>query len=191
LLVAGSLNDPRLGATIGQAEASLAIEMRNRSVADDTRFTQFYTEYWPRLLVALAAVLPSAEDPADVAQEAFARAYQHWDQVSGLARPDGWLFVTAYREASSIRRRVRVRRRRLPLWSAQLSDSPAAEELSLAHLLVALPERQRAALLLHYHYGLPTSEIARSLHCTQGTVKSLLHRGRAALRVTIEEEASA
>jgi RNA polymerase sigma-70 factor (ECF subfamily) len=165
--------------------------MKDRSSRqDDSGFTMFYSQYWQRLIVALTAVLPAEEDPADVAQEAFARAYQHWEHVSRLDRPDGWLFVTAYREASSIRRRIRVRRGTHPLGATPMPDSPAAE-LSLAYLLVGVPERQRAALLLHYHYGLRVSEIARCLRCTQGTVKSLLHRGRATLREMIEEETSA
>jgi len=52
--------------------------------------------------------------------------------------------------------------------------------------LRTLPERQRAALLLRGVYGLSTRETAQALHCREGTVKSLLARGRAALAASLE-----
>ena len=51
-----------------------------------------------------------------------------------------------------------------------------------------LSERQRAALLLRAIYGLSTKETARALRCREGTVKSLLARGRTALAVSLTED---
>ncbi|MBK8267484.1 MAG: hypothetical protein IPK83_03945 [Planctomycetes bacterium] len=42
-------------------------------------------------------------------------------------------------------------------------------------------------LALHYLEGLPIAEIAVSLGCREGTVKSRLARGRDALRERLEE----
>src|SRR6187200_1214019 len=61
-------------------------------------------------------------------------------------------------------------------------DPPSAapdEDLagSLA-LLDGLPARQRAALTLRYVHDLPDAAIARALRCREGTVRSLLSRGR-------------
>jgi RNA polymerase sigma-70 factor (ECF subfamily) len=49
-------------------------------------------------------------------------------------------------------------------------------------LLDGLPARQRAALTLRYVHDLPDDAIARALRCRPGTVRSLLSRGREALR---------
>jgi DNA-directed RNA polymerase specialized sigma24 family protein len=49
-------------------------------------------------------------------------------------------------------------------------------------LLAGLPPTQRAALTLRYVHDLTDDEIADALGCRPGTVRSLLSRGRAALR---------
>jgi RNA polymerase sigma factor (sigma-70 family) len=49
-------------------------------------------------------------------------------------------------------------------------------------LLRTLPERQRAALVLRYFHDLPDEDIAVALGCREGTVRSLISRGLAALR---------
>jgi RNA polymerase sigma factor (sigma-70 family) len=51
-------------------------------------------------------------------------------------------------------------------------------------LLRQLPERQRAALVLRYFHDLPDEDIASTLDCRVGTVRSLISRGLAALRAT-------
>ena len=55
-------------------------------------------------------------------------------------------------------------------------------------LLDGLPARQRAALTLRYVHDLPDAAIARALRCRPGTVRSLLSRGREAVRAGMEHE---
>ncbi len=52
----------------------------------------------------------------------------------------------------------------------------------LARSLAALPPRQRAVLVLRYWGDLSEAEIAATLGCTSGTVKSQASRGLARLR---------
>ncbi|HET7489614.1 MAG TPA: sigma-70 family RNA polymerase sigma factor [Acidimicrobiales bacterium] len=52
--------------------------------------------------------------------------------------------------------------------------------------LAGLSARHRAALVLKFYADLPEAEIAEALGCRPGTVKSLLHRGLAALKEKIE-----
>ena len=49
-----------------------------------------------------------------------------------------------------------------------------------------LPWGQRTALILRYYEDLSEAEIARAMGCRPGTVKSHLHRARAAVRREIE-----
>jgi RNA polymerase sigma-70 factor (ECF subfamily) len=49
----------------------------------------------------------------------------------------------------------------------------------------ALPEKQRAAVLLHKYHGLDYDEIARILECTVPALKSLLFRAYEVLRVEL------
>jgi RNA polymerase sigma-70 factor, ECF subfamily len=143
---------------------------------------EFYQAYWPRLVAALAWALPEGEDPEDTAQEAFARAYHHWPVVRTYDRPDAWLFVTAYRLATSLRKRMATRIRHREPDAAPMKD--LLERSYLSELLQSLTPRQRAALLLRHYYGLSTKETASAMRCPEGTVKSLVQRGLAALRET-------
>jgi DNA-directed RNA polymerase specialized sigma24 family protein len=51
-----------------------------------------------------------------------------------------------------------------------------------------MPARQRAALTLRYVHDLPDTAIARALKCRPGTVRSLLSRGRDAVRAAVEAD---
>lgn len=158
--------------------------------AEEIEFAEFYRAYWPRLVAALALALPPDEEPEDVAQEAFARAYQNWRRVHALDRPDSWLFVTAYRIATGLRRRAVLKRSKVG--SAPSTPSPdLLEAYSLSESLKALVPRQQAALLLRHYYGLSIRETAHVLGCRDGTVKSLVARGTQALRLREEKEETA
>jgi len=65
--------------------------------------------------------------------------------------------------------------------------SVSVETLALVQALRTLPVRQRQAIVLHYLVDLPVAEIAQMLGVPQGTVKSLLARGRRALAATLGE----
>lgn len=153
---------------------------------ESEEFVAFYVDHWPRLLAALALVLPPGEEPEDVAQEAFTRAFEHWDRLRHHPLPDGWLFLTAYRLATSLRRRAATRMKSNPPLPA------SREELGggLVDLLRGLQPRQGAAVLLRYHYGFSTRETADALRCREGTVKSLLARARQQLAGSITQEGS-
>jgi RNA polymerase sigma factor (sigma-70 family) len=49
-------------------------------------------------------------------------------------------------------------------------------------MLATLNERQRAAIVLRYFHDLSDEQIADSLGCRVGTVRSAISRGLAALR---------
>jgi len=49
----------------------------------------------------------------------------------------------------------------------------------------ALPEKQRAAVLMHKYEGMEYSQIARILSCSESAIKSLLFRAYETLRVRL------
>jgi RNA polymerase sigma factor (sigma-70 family) len=129
-------------------------------------------------------VLGDREAAADVAQEVAITAVR---KASGLRDPaalDAWLHRVAVRAAVREAKRARARR------AAELAHHQStngrrpddALDGALA-LLAGLPPRQRAAMTLRYVHDLTDEAIGRALGCRPGTVRSLLSRGRAALRV--------
>lgn len=119
----------------------------------------------------------------EAAQEAFVRASRDWRRVSRMSSARGWLHRVAINEAN------RVYRRRAAFWRAatrhgadDVEDAvDVAGRVSLHQALQRLPARQRAALALHYFADLSVAQTAETLGAREGTVKSLLSRGRADL----------
>ncbi len=122
-------------------------------------------------------VLGDREAAADVAQEDALIALQ---KAGGVRDLDPWLHKVAVRRALKEARRNRDRRDAEARAHVQApDDDPLTGALEL---LDGLPPRQRAALTLRYVHDLPDAAIAKALGCRTGTVRSLLSRGREALR---------
>jgi RNA polymerase sigma factor (sigma-70 family) len=70
-------------------------------------------------------------------------------------------------------------------------DAHAAYELhdELWRALGTLPQRMRATIVLRYYEDLSEAEIARTLGCSQGTVKSQTSRGLERLRAALAADA--
>jgi RNA polymerase sigma factor (sigma-70 family) len=131
-------------------------------------------------------VLGDREAAADVAQEVAITAVERISSLREPAALDAWLHRIAARRALEHARRGR---RRLAAERAHREGGAPPEDDGLEDalaLLAGLPPRQRAALTLRYVHDLPDEAIARALGCRTGTVRSLLSRGRAAIRQELE-----
>jgi RNA polymerase sigma-70 factor (ECF subfamily) len=62
---------------------------------------------------------------------------------------------------------------------------PSPDRVTAIAAIALLPETQRRAVVLHYLADLSVAEIAEQEGVAVGTVKSWLHRGRAALAARI------
>jgi RNA polymerase sigma-70 factor (ECF subfamily) len=143
-----------------------------------------------RLVRSLTAIFLDRELAADAAQDAFVQLYVHWERVIRTGNPDAWLFRVAFNRAKDYRRRI-TRASRLFLRLVDTSPGqldlpdwqPRAEFISV---LSQLPTRQRVAAALYYDADLSTSEIARVMGISEGSVNSHLHRARTALKEILE-----
>lgn len=138
-----------------------------------------------------AFLVSLSRDPVwaeDLMQDTFAKATRSLAGYRG-GNPRSWLF--------SIARSVFIDdvRKRRPEPTEVLAD-PGTSDPDLAELdaiqraLATLPERQRTALLLADHAGLPYAEIAEALDATPGAVKVLIHRARINFRKSYREVSS-
>jgi RNA polymerase sigma-70 factor (sigma-E family) len=143
----------------------------------------------PRLVGLLALYVGELAAAEDLAQEAFVRLHQHWPRVRTMESPAGWLSTVAINLARSWwRRRFAHRRAHRRLGSrpeAEVATEPA-DVLAVRTAVAALPDRQKAVLVLRYYTGLSVAETARHLRCAEGTVKSLTHRAIATLRTQFD-----
>ena len=135
--------------------------------------------------------VPDRQEAEDVTAEVFAAAFVALPHRKALSGPYPWLLGIARRKiADSLRRRGRREGRTqeltedLPAERAGLPEAALAREERarlLRGMLIALPEDQREALLLHYVEDLPQAEMAAVLGRSPGAVNSLLQRARAAV----------
>jgi RNA polymerase sigma factor (sigma-70 family) len=136
------------------------------------------TEYAP--MVRLARLLGAGEASEDVVQDAFARVVPRLGTVS---RPGAYLRTAVVNGCRALHRHAEVVERHRP----EPPSSALPEHLvDFADALEALPDGQRAAIVLRHYVGLPDDEIAALLSCRRSTVRSLVRRGLAALREVIE-----
>lgn len=138
---------------------------------DRIGFEEFFRESWPGA-VRLASFLTQDRTAAEeIAQDAFAQMYATWGRAQV---PEAYLRTTIVNRCSNWRRHLRVHRAKLPMLVSPSTTEPVFDDL--ADAVAALPFRQRAVIVLRYHLGLSENEIADTLGCRPGTVKSLASR---------------
>jgi RNA polymerase sigma-70 factor (ECF subfamily) len=132
-------------------------------------------------------VLLDRGEAEDVAAEAFARLWSHWEQIHGEDHAGGYVFKTAMRLCSKRRRRAAREVVGSVPERSRITDPGA--RVSLVDALRELPLRQRQTVVLRDWAGFETSEVARMLGMKESTVRVHLARGREALRdvLTVEE----
>ena len=153
-------------------------------------FDAFYATTARRLVRHAYALTGDLSDAQDVAQEAFARAWQRWDSVRGYDSPEAWVRRVATNLATSRLRRNRTARAARLLLARELVPEISLNTVALVAGLRRLPERQRVVLVLHYLADLPVNQIALELQCPVGSVKAWLSRGRDALAAAMSETAA-
>lgn len=143
-------------------------------------FEEFYTRHRDPIGRALAITLRDDELAADALDEAMARAYQRWDQVSRLDNPACWVYRVGLNWARSVLRRL-TRPGRAPRAFDVVSAS-AAFDADLDRALRQLPVDQRAVVVCRFYIGYPEAETAEALGIRPGTAKSRLSRALDSLR---------
>lgn len=135
----------------------------------------------------LAFLLTGDSDAADeLAQEAFVRLYRN---IADVENPGGFLRTALVNLCHDHRRRRDTVKRHPPLPRPPSDPPDLPRELDATWRAVqALPERRRDAVVLHYYADLSVEEIARLLDTRPATVRSLLHRGRNALREVLTDD---
>lgn len=143
-------------------------------------------ERWQGPLLQLAYRYSGERASAeDMAQEAFVRVYRQLAKWRGEGAFSTWLFavsINVYRSWLRKRRPPPLPIERVPEPAAATDLVAELEGLEAARRIRAevrrLPDRYRDALTLFYFHEMDIEAAAASLEIPQGTLKSLLHRGR-------------
>src|SRR6185503_11116394 len=184
----------------GTSDESLC---RRVAAGDQAAFDLLVARHQGRAYRLAWSLLRDAEDARDLSQEAFLRVYRTAETFRGEAKFSTWFYRILVNLCLDHRRRGRWWRRLVTPGEAADGGDPLeqhaapavdpADALGQAQLMARvwsevarLSPQQRAALVLQVQEGLPTSEIAAVLACSEATVRVHLHRAIGALRKTLK-----
>jgi RNA polymerase sigma-70 factor (ECF subfamily) len=151
------------------------------STDSERNFDEFYAMGFPILSSQLYAYLGDRAEAQDVVQEAYCRAYSKWQTIGRYQDPHAWVRRVAWNLATSRFRRQKTAWNFLRRQREEYAAGPSPDRVALITALSNIPAQLRKALVLHYIGELNVAEIADQEDVAEGTVKSWLSRGRAAL----------
>ena len=184
-----------------RADDQLLVERVQRG--DKRAFDLLVLKYQHKIVKLVMRYVRDPTDALDVSQEAFIKAYRALPNFRGDSAFYTWLYRIAINTAKN---HLVVMKRRpvdvdIDLQDPQAyelnarmqdSDTPDAiaqrEELreTVEAAIDSLPEELRVAIVLREIDGLSYEEIARSMECPVGTVRSRIFRAREAIEGRIK-----
>jgi len=126
----------------------------------------------------------------DLVQDAFARLVGRLRHLRDPNALGAYLRRTIVNLANSHFRHRRVERAYLERQAAAPTAATNANDAldeTMHEVLLGLPQRQRAAIVLRFYEDLTDVQTADVLGCAPGTVRSLVSRGMKTLREALEE----
>jgi RNA polymerase sigma-70 factor, ECF subfamily len=187
------------------AEASDLSLIRRVQRGDRSAFDVLVLKYQHKVVKLVMRYVRNAAEAEDIAQDAFIKAYRALPQFRG----DSAFYTWLYRIAINTAKNAVVARSRNPVdfdldmtnaeesyeMQGRLKDSETPEALVLTDeirtvvnaAIANLPEDLRAAIVLRELEGLSYEEIAVTMDCPVGTVRSRIFRAREAIDGRLRE----
>lgn len=166
------------------APETLNEELRHELEEARTRFLEIIGDLRPALHRYCSRMLGSVLDGEDVVQDTLAMAYFRLSTLRDGDALRPWLFRVAHNRCIDVLRRRR--HRELDLSEApergEIPEDPTVRKQGVAHaldrLVLRLPPKERASLLLKDVLGYSLAESAEIVGSTLGGVKAALKRAR-------------
>ena len=174
--------------------------MREVASGDEAAFSRLVDAHNGAVINTCYRILGSREDAEDVAMDVFVRVHRNAASFRGDSKLSTWLYrISVNLSLNHLRKRRRDRylgflslsepAGKLAARAARAPESRRPDrELEagersrvLNDALAALPDNQRAAIVLHKFEGLSQDDVASVLGVTPGAVESLVHRAKQTL----------
>jgi len=191
---------------MARSDVQLMLDVK---AGDELSFELLLHRYRTPLVHFLYRMVRDQASAEDLAQEVFLRVYRAREQYEPSAKFTTWMFRIATNLALNAKRDGRHRQLEVsigqpgempgetdtghPASVEVADDQPGIESELIARdrtamirrAIEALPEKQRAAVLLHKYQEMGYDEIAKILQCSESALKSLLFRAYETLRVQL------
>jgi len=179
--------------------------MLDVKAGDEQSFELLLRKYRTPLVNFLYRMVRDTAVAEDLAQEVFLRVYRARQEYAPSAKFTTWMFRIATNLALNSVRDNRHRKLEVSMDQSVVAGedeqrpmevpdrAPSVEQEMVARCradmmlkaIHSLPEKQRAAVLMHKYQELDYDEIARVLECSESALKSLLFRAYETLRVEL------
>jgi len=167
------------------------VELAQRG--DRDAYTQIATQSSDRLFAVAIRVLRDSDAASDALQAALVQIWRDLPSLRDPERFDAWSYRVVLNCCRAQRRRARRVLPEVDLMPDQAVVTDSQMSIAMRDELErgfrALPDDQRAILVLAYYRDLSIDEIAATLAISPGTVKSRLHYARRAMRAAIDADA--
>jgi RNA polymerase sigma-70 factor, ECF subfamily len=179
-----------------------------RTLETQQRFERLSQRSQHRAYRLAYSLTGNAADAEDITQDAYIRAWYHFERYDPNRSFESWVFrIILNRVIDLYRRKKRLEIETLDMTILGVDGQPLALEFTapdsdpqdiflgtireerVQQALAALPEEYRQAFLLCAVEERSYQEIADTLHCAVGTVRSRVHRARVRLRRALESRA--
>ena len=187
---------------MARSDVQLMLEVK---AGDEASFELLLRKYRTPLVNFLYRMVRDQGTAEDLAQEVFLRVYRARLEYAPSAKFTTWMFRIATNLALNALRDGRHRQQEISMdqqidngdevaspWEVADRRPGVEHELIqrdraafIRRAIAQLPEKQRAAVLLHKYQELDYDEIARILECSESALKSLLFRAYESLRVQL------
>ncbi len=187
---------------MARTDVQLMLDVKD---GDQQSFELLLRKYRTPLVNFLYRMVRDSAVAEDLAQEVFLRVYRARKDYAPSAKFTTWMFRIATNLSLNSVRDNRYHQLEISMdQSVEIGDNeqpamevpdrtPTVEQQLVARTrsetilraIRALPEKQRAAVLLHKYQELDYDEIARILECSESALKSLLFRAYQTLRVEL------
>ncbi len=151
-----------------------------------------YDRHRHQIFRTALAITRDTEAAEDILQETFLRVHRYSHRINPDLPISPWLYRVTVNLSYTWSKRNRNQWGSLEAFIERLisparqAPEPSAEQAEMSARILAaidaLPFNQRVVIVLHYLNGLSLKEIADTLECPVGTVKSRLFHARATLR---------
>ncbi len=164
-------------------------------LGDKTAFDELYEKYHLQLYRNAFLITGDQMDAEDVLQNTFVTA---WRNIKKLKNPESlkyWLFRIMTREAWKAGRSKEIPDAEIVSkadeyqWKYEDHTDPAESFSDRDRIITALHMldiKHREVIILFYYEGMSVKEIASSLGCFEGTVKSRLNTAKRKLKTVFE-----
>jgi RNA polymerase sigma-70 factor (ECF subfamily) len=186
--------------------ASDAAIMLRAAAGDESAFTFLVSKHNRPVIHFLYRMVHNQAVAEELAQEVFLRVYRARDSYRAEARFTTWLYRIATNLAVNHARDTRHERSAQTVYLDApdeetgttpdvADDEPLVEErlvkdermAAIRNHVMALPERQRMAVLMHKYQGMDYQQIGNVLKLSESATKSLLFRAYQTLREKLKE----